>query len=824
MIPRATYRVQFHKDFPFAAALPLVDYWARLGISHLYSSPIAVARAGSNHGYDVVDPSAINPELGGEDGFRALAASCRAAGLGIILDIVPNHVAVGGDDNRWWLDLLERGEASRYATWFDVDWRNDDPARDGKLLAPFLGAPYADALASGDLKVVDRDGRIVLAAYDEHVFPLRPEDQDELRGSDLGRFTGATLHALLERQHWRLAWWRTAGDAINWRRFFDVSELAGIRVEQDDVFEAIHELPLRLYAEGLIDGVRVDHVDGLADPAGYCRKLRARFAEAADGRPDGASPGPAYLVVEKILGDGEELDPAWRTDGTSGYDFMNTVATLIHDPAAGEPLGALWHEISGRPADFASEEVPARREILERNFAGQCDAAALAFHRVAQSDLATRDIELPALRRAIADLIAGFPVYRTYGTGDDAPAMDRPIRERAVARGKAIAGAADEHLVARLGGWLAGEGPGDLDLRRDAVRRFQQLSAPIAAKAVEDTAFYRYGRLVSRNNVGFDPETVGSRARGFCRAIAERAADHPHAMLATATHDHKRGEDVGARLSIISERPDAWGVVARRWAARSPIDAGDADMLHQTIVGAWPLDVDAQDADGLGTFADRLAAWQQKALREAKLRSSWMVPDEAYETSCEAYLRALLAPGSEFAREAHAFVSEIAAAGAAKGLTQAALRCTAPGVPDLFQGREIWDFSLVDPDNRSPVDYPALDAMLERPATGWRDGSVKQRLIADLLGLRREKPDLFRDGSFEATPLTGARADQAVAFRRRLGNETLLVLAVTRTVDVRDEDGALLLPPDWWGDTRIDGEDDAAQAIGGRAVVTWRLS
>ncbi|USI71680.1 malto-oligosyltrehalose synthase [Sphingomonas morindae] len=824
MTPRATYRVQFHKDFPFEAALPLVDYWADLGISHVYSSPIATARAGSNHGYDVVDPGVINPELGGEAGFRALAAALKARGIGIILDIVPNHVAVGAGDNDWWLDVLEKGEASEFAGFFDIDWHPGDPALDGKLLAPFLGAPYAEALASGDVVVRKLGERIAVVAYDTHVFPLRLEDQAALADADLGAITGAALHALCERQHWRLAWWRTAGDVINWRRFFDVSELAGIRVEEERVFDAVHRLPLKLYAQGLIDGVRVDHVDGLADPAGYCVKLRAKLEAAGEWRPADAAPGPAYLVVEKILGEGEQLDPAWRTDGTSGYDFMNAVAALLHDPRSADAFGALWHELSGRPADFASEELAARREILERNFAGQLDSVARALRRVALSDPSLIDLTYAALRRASADLICGFPVYRTYGTGDAAPESDAPLRARAVARGQEIAGVADEDLVQRIADWLAGEGPGDLDRRREAVRRFQQLSAPIAAKAVEDTAFYRYGRLLSRNNVGFDPDRFGTGAGAFCRVIAERAAAHPHAMLATATHDHKRGEDVYARLAVLSERPERWAGFARRWAGLAPteISRGDADILHQLLIGAWPLALAADDADGLAAFAERMSAWQLKALREAKLRTSWTVPDTDYEAACDAYLQGLLKPDGVFVREAIELVGELAAPGAAKGLVQAALRCTVPGVPDLYQGCEFWDLSLVDPDNRRPVDYEARRAALAAGRQDWRSGAAKQALIAALLTLRRERPALFLDGTFERLTLEGARAYDAIAFTRSHEGQTLTLLAAVHSAEVVDAGETLRLPDGWWGDTRLpDGR--AAEQVSNGAVVRWLL-
>jgi (1->4)-alpha-D-glucan 1-alpha-D-glucosylmutase len=828
MIPRATYRVQFHKDFPFSAAIPLARYWAKLGISHLYSSPIATARAGSTHGYDVVDPSRINPELGGEEGFRTLAAALRAEGIGIILDIVPNHVAVGQGDNRWWLDVLEKGEASAFAHYFDIDWRSAEPALDGKLIAPFLGAPYAEVLAAGDLTVEARDGRLAVVAYGAHVFPLRPEDQQALDGTDLSRFSDAAeLHTLCERQHWRLAWWRSAGDIINWRRFFDITELAGVRVEEPAVFEAMHALPVRLYAEGLIDGVRVDHIDGLADPPAYCRQLRTTLKAAGARRPADAADGPAYIVVEKIVAAGEQLPPDWPIDGTSGYDFLNDVSALLHDPAAARPLGRLWHELSGRSADFHVEEKAARHAMVERGFAGQLDAAAHAFARLAASNTATRDIGMPALRRAIAWLLEVFPAYRTYGTGDGAPATDADIRRQAVQAAMEIAGPADAHIVQRIDAWLAGDGPGALPLRRDAVRRFQQLSAPIAAKAVEDTAFYRYGRLLSRNDVGCDPARIGATPQAFADATLTRAHRFPHAMLATATHDHKRGEDARMRLAVLSEIPARWSECAHHWAAGVPhqVDCGDAHMLHQAIVGAWPIDLRPDDAEGVSALRERLALWQVKALREAKLSSSWACPDEDYEAGCRRYLDRLTAPGSAFLDEAAQFVAEIAPAGWAKSLTQTLLRYTLPGVPDLYQGAEGWDLSLVDPDNRRPVDYARLTHAVDQQAEDGRSGNEKQALIRDLLTLRRDQPALFATGDLHFHTLEGPRRNEAFAFERTLGDRRLLVVAAVRCSRSCIERRKPEPSKAWWDGTTILLSDSklAAENITGDRAFGYAL-
>lgn len=813
MIPRATYRLQFRKDFPFAAAEPLAPYLAALGISHVYASPIAAARAGSAHGYDVIDPTRINPELGGEDGFRRLVDALRREGVGIILDIVPNHMAVGGSDNRWWLDVLEKGEASPHAGLFDIDWDGPDPALRGKVLAPFLGAPYGEALSRGDIRLArDAGGALAAVAYGVHRFPIRREDYGEVEHEGLASYdpTGAEararLHALLERQHWRLADWRTAADEINWRRFFDITGLAGVRVERPEAFELVHALPLRLYAEGLVDGLRVDHVDGLADPAGYGRALRERLDAL---RPDDR----AYLVVEKILAPGEPLAPDWGVDGTTGYDFMNEVSLLQHDPAGADALGAHWRAVSGRPADFEPEARAARLEILARTFGGQLAAAVRAFHRLARASPETRDITAGALSRALSALAAVFPAYRTYATADGLPEWNRPILDRALDLARPLQAPGEGPVPDQIAAWLESDG--------EAARRWQQLTAPVAAKAVEDTAFYRYGRLISRNDVGFDPKRLGASPADIHAAFEERARRFPHALLATATHDHKRGEDVRARLAVFSELPGLWTERSRRWADLNRplgdgVDPGDEAMLYQTLVGAWPLDLAPDRPAALAQFRDRLWGWQEKALREAKLRSSWAAPDAEYEARCRRFLHAVMDPGrsSAFLGDVFEVVRLIAPAGALNGLVQALLRCTAPGVPDLYQGAELWDFSLVDPDNRRPVDYAARTAALKPAAAGpgrslaeaveaWRDGRVKQAVIACALAARRAAPNIFRQGEHLRLEARGPRAGSVFAFARRSADGCVLVAAAVRCAE-----GVLGAPTPvpragWWRDTRL---------------------
>ncbi|KQS48874.1 MULTISPECIES: malto-oligosyltrehalose synthase [unclassified Sphingomonas] len=803
--PRATYRFQFHKDFTFADAEALVPYLDDLGISHLYASPITTARSGSTHGYDVVDATRINPELGGEDAFRSLVAALRTRDMGVIIDIVPNHMGVAGGENAWWNDVLTHGDDSEFARYFDIDWRE-------KLVLPILGDPLAETLASGALKVEQVDGGYVLEAYGEHRLPIRDEDQATALTDDIA--------ALIDRQHYRLASWRVANDELNWRRFFTINDLAGLRAEDPVVFEATHALYFRLYAEGLIDGVRVDHVDGLTDPAGYCRQLRSRLD--ASERPADAPAGPAYIVIEKILADGEPLSTDWGVDGTSGYDFMEQVTALLHAPAGAEPLAELWAKTSGRSADFAPEELRARQELLAWQFDAQHRRCVAAFVALARSTPDCDGLTAGMLHRAIERLLWVFPVYRTYGTGGAAPASDATIRDTVRQRIVPFVPPGEGAVVDRILGWLAGIGLGDTALAAEAVRKFQQLSAPIAAKAVEDTAFYRYGRLLSRNDVGFDAAWLSMDIDAFHAAMIDRARDWPAAMLATATHDHKRGEDVRARLAVLSEAPDMWRACVERWIELAApftddVDPTDTYMLFQTLVGAWPEDLAAGATQGLSAYAERIVAWQEKALREAKLRSSWEAPDDAYETRCHDLVRALLDPARSraFLDDIVAFVGRIAPAAAANSLAQVALRYAVPGVPDLYQGTEMADLSLVDPDNRRPVDYARLR---DRSAAKT---PAKMALITRLLALRREHPAVFSEGAYEPVGLTGIRADRAIAFRR-VGKEASLRCVVPLRCAERHIEA--IDARDWWGDTALASGELLADLLGEHALSVEMLS
>lgn len=732
MIPRATYRMQFHKGFTFADAVPLASYLARLGISHLYASPILAARAGSTHGYDVIDHSRINPELGGEDGFRALVAALKEQGIGIVLDIVPNHMAVGGADNPCWLDLLENGRDSVFAGMFDIDWEPAEPNLRDKVLVPLLGTRTRDAAESGDLMLVwDAALGKYAFAYGEHRFPLRKDDYADVEADLAAANAPTALRALLERQNFRLAFWRDAAERINWRRFFDITELAALRIEDDGVFEIVHASVFRLYAEGLIDGVRIDHVDGLADPRAYCRKLRARLDALGMQRDDKT---PPYIVVEKILADDERLSADWETDGTTGYDFMDQVSALQHDAANAERFAKFWNKVSGRPSDFETEEHAARSEILESAFASQLRATAGAFADVSP-EISQNDFE-----GALAALLVQFHAYRTY------PDTPSPPFEAAYAQVAKIApGAALDAIAAAIHG-----APDALD----AARRFNQLAAPVAAKAVEDTAFYRYGRLLSRNDVGFSPQRFARDRAAFLAAMQARP---PRAMLATATHDHKRGADIRARLAALSEIPDIWEAEVLAWfdlnAAHrtAAIAPGDEYQLYQTLVGAWPIEV------------ERVLAWREKSLREAKLVTSWNAPNAQVETAHADFVRTILADGHAFRARLAAFVARLAPAGILNSLVQCVLHYTAPGVPDLYQGAELWDFSLVDPDNRRPVDFARRRRMLDAGADlgDWQGGGAKLALIQRLLALRKRIP-----GAFETEPEAVSAPTNIFAFRR----------------------------------------------------------
>jgi (1->4)-alpha-D-glucan 1-alpha-D-glucosylmutase len=917
-VPRSTLRLQFHRGFTFDDAARHVEYFAALGISHLYASPITTAAPGSTHGYATVDYTRVSDEYGGEAGLKRLADKLHAHDMGLVVDIVPNHMGVGGSSNAWWLDILEWGRHSAYARHFDVDWHSPDPALRGKVLLPTLGASYGEELAAAriGLHFAADTGRFYVG-YGPHVFPICPVDYPAILQAadraDLGalanRFQGLTtqptdqpraaearealrefvaregeapiefaletyapedpvtrdrLHRLIERQHFRLAWWRTASDEVNWRRFFDISALAGVRVERPEVFEAVHALIFHLYREGLIDGLRIDHIDGLAEPREYCQRLRQRLSELRETAP--------YVVVEKILGRGEPLRDDWPVDGTTGYDFMSDVGALLHDPAGAEPLARTWAELTGRSARFEDEALAARRKILAENLAAELDRAARALHRIARDSLGTRDFTYTTLRRVLTELVVHFPVYRMYPQNALRSTADNVYFDQALAGARASLPRSDYAALERVNAWLGGSAedapparpgapsqqqaqggaapPHAGSARRSAQTLFSQLTAPLAAKAIEDTACYRYGRLLSRNEVGSDPDEFALSVEQFHAANLARAERFPHAMLATATHDHKRGEDVRARLAVLSEIADEWSATLRAWStlnapqrrapdgkpvssvsqdkseAWAPGPAAEA-MLYQTLVGCWPPELRADDEAGVKALAERVAQWQLKARREAKLQTSWLAPDEAYEAGCRDFLFGILAPQRRdgFLKELSAFVGRIERAGALNSLQQTVLRLTSPGIPDLYQGTELWDFSLVDPDNRRPVDFAKREAWLPQTQTppseflaDWRDGRVKLAVIQRVLALRAHLPELLSQGTYVPLAVRGPHASNVIAFARRHGNAWAVVIASRLAMGLPGAGAGLpLVEPAQWADTAIETPSD----LSARALFDW---
>jgi (1->4)-alpha-D-glucan 1-alpha-D-glucosylmutase len=824
MTPRATYRIQFHKDFPFADAQALVPYLADLGISHLYASPVLAARVGSTHGYDVIDPMKINPELGGEAGLRALSAALAARGMTILLDIVPNHMAVGGGDNIYWLDLLEKGRDSTFANFFDIDWETESSLQ-ARVLAPFLGAPLNEAIAAGDIALVwDAAIGKFAFAYGEHRFPLRLEDYPVVQGSiadaaavPLEPFnTAEALSALLARQNFRLSVWRTAGERINWRRFFDINGLAALRMEDDATFEFMHATIFRLYAEGVIDGLRIDHVDGLADPAAYCSKLRARLTALQPQRAD-----PPLIVVEKILAAGEVLPP-WPVQGTTGYEFMNDVSALQHCGTNAHAFAQRWHKLSGRSAAFEDEELDARAEVLATSFPNALRQTAAAFRALDD----TQPAEM--VETDLQKILCHFHAYRTYATGDSADPTPGPFFEKAARAAREEEG--DGAAITLIEDVMHGRLADSAEAARDAARRFNQLSAPLAAKAVEDTAFYRYGRLLSRNDVGFMPGRFAMAPAAFLDAMQARASTSPHALNATATHDHKRGEDARARLAALSELPMEWDQAVSSWvtinAAQRPAetDPGDEYQLYQTLFAHWPLELNPGDARGLEVFASRVLGWREKSLREAKLRTSWSDPNPGYESAQADFVKALLDPArsEDFLKNLHTFVMRVAPAGALNGLVQCVLRNTCPGIPDLYQGAELWDFSMVDPDNRKPVDFALRQGLIQDPngLIDWHTGAVKLVLIKRLLALR----DILEGADFQPATATGPRASNVLAFSRtsRAGSALVAVpLYCARALLDRQQP---LLDPEFWAGTRIFSAARAAWRDGLDCAVLFHTS
>ncbi|XIA64818.1 malto-oligosyltrehalose synthase [Bradyrhizobium sp. TZ2] len=851
-IPIATYRLQLTADFNFEAAANVVPYLKALGITHLYASPFLKARKGSTHGYDIVDHTKFNPELGGEAGFEQLSAALRQHDLGLILDFVPNHVGVHFADNPWWLDVLEWGPASPHAASFDIDWEQLPHRSRGGVLLPILGSSYGQALERGEIELrYDADEGSFSAWYFEHRLPIAPVRYGEIlrmavkeAGAELSapgldilalasRYAGLrrpnrkeapdfksqlkdisgggeiiahgldayragpdraattlALHHLLERQHYRLAHWRLASSDINYRRFFDINTLAGLRVEDAGTFEALHRLVKRLISEHKLQGLRLDHIDGLRDPVQYFQRLRRLIREA-----QGERAAPFYVVIEKILGEHEKLPSFSGVHGTTGYEWMNAITQALIDGRGLEPLDEIWRQISNRSPQLEPFLKEAKRRVLETLLASEFTVLTRLLARIASGHYSTRDYSADSLRQALELYVLHFPVYRTYLTSSGPTPHDRKLIAETVERARTDWFAADDGIFDFLRDTLTMDlvKPGRAAHSAPRVRRFalkvQQFTGPMMAKSLEDTAFYRYHRLLALNEVGGDPSAKALTVEAFHQMMRTRAREWPHGMTATATHDTKRGEDARARIMALAEIPGEWTSAVARWKllnaphvlAEGNFRAPSATfeyMLYQALLGAWQPD----DA----SFGERMQEYALKAAREGKQETSWLKPHEPYEAGVRSFIAKILDPSlsGEFLRSLQTLAQRVSLLGALNSLSQITLKATMPGVPDFYQGTELWDPSLVDPDNRRSVDFAArthlLDTLEEpdwnRLVQDWPSGHLKLAWTRQLLMLRTELADVFTDGDYEPIEVTGQHRDHFIAFARRRGRDAAVVV------------------------------------------------
>jgi (1->4)-alpha-D-glucan 1-alpha-D-glucosylmutase len=925
IIPRATYRLQLNHEFTFRQAAAIVPYLAELGVSHAYCSPYLRARPGSMHGYDIIDHSALNPELGSRADFEHFSSVLRTHGMGQILDVVPNHMGVLGADNAWWMDVLENGEASIYAGYFDIDWQPVDLVLSGKVLVPVLGDHYGAVLEQGELQLFfEPENGTFSFRYHQHRFPvdpgsyrrileralelapaqkLPPPARDELaslvsafarlpargesaaekraernRDKELykkrlaalaagepevvaGIMVAAhaingtpgesanfdALHELLEEQPYRLAYWRVASDQVNYRRFFDINELAALRMEDDAVFEATHRLVLQMLADGQVDGLRVDHPDGLYDPARYFRCLQERCAPGQQ-LPDASREWPLYLVIEKITAGHERVPESWAVHGTTGYRFTNVVNGIFVDTGARRKMDRAYRAFAGPVPAFAEIAYQTKVLIMRTSLASELAVLANRLARIAQADRRTRDFTLNPLRQALREVVGCFPVYRTYfswqmgGNTSEQASRDTKMNdarhiEWAVAQAKRRSQAADVTIFdfvrsALLGKPAEGAGAALARLTHEFAMKFQQFTGPVTAKGVEDTAFYRYHRLISLNEVGGDPDCFGFTITAFHGASRDRARHWRHTMLATSTHDNKRAEDVRARINVLSEIPAAWRLEARRWSRlnrhrKREVDGVEAPsrndeyLLYQTLVGTWPLP--APDETGLAHYCERIEAYMLKAAREAKEHTSWINRNDDYEKALAEFVRGLLrtAAATPFIERLSAFTARIAHIGRFNSLSQLAIKLTTPGVPDFYQGTELWALDLVDPDNRRPVDYPLRRSLLDALKTQFDcapperaararallesmdDGRIKLYVTWRGLSARRELRELFDDGEYVALKTTGEHADRLCAFARIRGGAASITV-VPRLIAGLEAGEAVPLGEAIWKETRVE--------------------
>jgi (1->4)-alpha-D-glucan 1-alpha-D-glucosylmutase len=799
-VPRSTYRLQLTPTFTLADAAEVVPYLAHLGVTHVYCSPFLQAAPGSTHGYDVVDHGQVNAELGGSEGFTALCRVATAHGMQLLIDIVPNHMAVGGRENAAWWDVLRLGSDSPYASWFDIDWE----AGGGRVLTPILGGRYGSELVSGNLRVEAR-GATAEVVYFQHRLPVSPQSEALLGDRSEATLAAlnhepAALHRFLHAQHYRLAYWRNATEELNYRRFFDVNTLAGIRVEEPEAFEESHRLPLQWVREGLVHGLRVDHPDGLRDPQAYLQRLRNES-------------GGVWVLVEKITEPGEELPVSWACDGTTGYDFMRlATGVMVDSDSAAEMIGA-YEAFTATAGPYAEIAAASKHFVLTNVLAADVSRVARLADRICRGDAHTADYAEREVRAAVEALVVAFPVYRTYATAAGATPGDAAI-VAAAGREAARRDGIDPALIGVLVDALtspAAHDPAQLEFRA----RFQQLTGPAMAKSIEDTAFYRYLPLVALNEVGSDPAQFGVSVDEFHTRMAAMAASWPDTMLGSSTHDTKRSEDVRARIALLAEMPGTWTAAAGSWQHGNEAKWGSTDpdrgmeyLLYQTLVGSHPLP------------ADRAVAYMAKASREAKQRTSWLSPDVEYDVGLEAFVRSVLAD-HEFTANVAEFCAQLAVPGRISSLAQLVLKLTAPGVPDIYQGSELWTDSLVDPDNRRAVDYAERAVLLHSldpdspgglPALAADQvGVSKLWLTARLLALRKARPLAFDGPAATYAEVQLAGRDRHIGLAYRRGDDVVAVVPV-RPVHVYGMgwgDTSIVLPPGRWRNIFESGDGPA---------------
>lgn len=838
-IPVATYRLQFNRDFDFNAARRVVPYLHALGVTDVYASPLLQARKGSLHGYDVTDPGRLNPELGSEEDFAALTAALKGYGMGLLLDVAPNHVAAS-EENPWWWDVLRFGRASAYATYFDIDWESARPGLAGKVLLPILGEPFAKVLENRRLKLQLAEEGLVLCYFGRRLplnpssslrilagtaaapvpaplLPLIPEEGSDplfwrklwqlyqnnpavreyiddklqqMNGGENDRGSCNVLEEILAEQFYRLAYWRTANEEINYRRFFDVSDLVAVRVEDERVFEALHSKVWELVRRGQVTGVRIDHIDGLYDPQGYLARLHHGLA--AQGISSGF-----YVVVEKILGENEELPESWRVCGTTGYDFLNALNGIFVDKKGLATLEEFYTGHCGIAGDLPQVVYDRKIMVMDRLFASEVRSLVRELGHLAAEHRQGWDLTLSELKEALVHVTAGLEIYRTYIRDFNVSQRDRSYIEGAVAAAarRCTTAARALNFLRRV---LL------LEEQRQTwlgfVMRWQQFTGPVMAKGYEDTALYVYNPLVSLNEVGSSSQFRYLSVEEFNRFNQRRVEAWPHTLNATSTHDTKRSEDVRARLNVLTEISGPWleGIKRwHRWNAEKKIDhkgrpVPDNNMeffIYQTLVGVWPL-----QEDEVPELIERLKAYLIKAAREAKTWTDWLEPDSVYEEAILNFALSLLNPVQEnrFFADFLLFQRTVAYFGAWNSLAQVLLKGASPGVPDFYQGTELWNFSLVDPDNRRPVDFKRRaelltgliaeegedrKALIKNLINNWWDGRIKLYLTYKVLQFRREHRELFTFGDYVPVAAAGTVAGHVCAFARRRGKEWALVIA-----------------------------------------------